>query len=98
MDINAIFDAFGRASDIIGVEDEARRKRVQIAGVTSRRCGNCSHWMKTTCAPEKVHKQFKSCESIACSAFDQSWSAKRLESEFRVQLDEINVRRSALRR
>jgi hypothetical protein len=96
MNINAFFDAIGKASEIAGIAGQARSKREQIESVTSRRCGNCEHWMKTTCKPEKVHKQFKSSGSIACGAFQRDWMSLKLETEFRVELDEINGRLAPL--
>lgn len=87
MDVNAIFNAFDRASDYIGLRDQQMRKREQLSSVTAKRCGNCEHWMKTTCAPEKKHGQFKSCASIACGAFQQSWSSRDLETKFSGELE-----------
>lgn len=90
MNINGIFDAFMKMSEYSGLRNQAARKQEQIASVLQRRCGNCDHWMKTSCKPEKVHKQFKSSGSIACGAFERDWASKKLEAEFRGELGQIN--------
>lgn len=92
MNVDAIFDAFNKASDYVGLKDQERRKLAQIRSVTNKRCGNCDHWMKTTCKPEKVHGQFKSCESIACSAFTRNWASTKMENEFSAELAAIRVK------
>jgi len=92
MNVAGIFDAFMKASDIVALRDQALRKQEQIDSVRSRLCGNCAHWMKTTCAPEKVHGQFKSMASPACAAFAQCVSSRDLEDKFRGELERINGR------
>jgi hypothetical protein len=95
MNINRIFDAFMKMSEHSGLRDQAARKQEQINSVCARRCGNCDHWMKTSCKPEKVHKQFKSSGSIACAEFERDWGSKKLEAEFRGELDQINAKIAA---
>jgi hypothetical protein len=90
MNINGIFDAFMKFSEYSGLRNQAARKQEQINSVMQRRCGNCDHWMKTSCKPEKVHKQFKSSGSIACGAFQRDPMSLKLEAEFRGELDQIN--------
>jgi hypothetical protein len=88
-EVDAIFDAVSKAAAIVIRQDKIREKRKQIASVTERRCGNCDHWMKSTCKPEKEKKQFKSMNSFACSAFLRSVSSKMLEQRFNDELAEI---------
>lgn len=95
MNINGIFDAFMKMSEYSGLRNQAARKQEQIANVCARRCGNCDHWMKTSCKPEKVHKQFKSSGSMACGAFERDPMSLKLEAEFRGELDQINAQIAA---
>lgn len=46
-----------------------REMEARVRDIRSLKCGNCDHWMKTTCYPEKQLNQFKSCASIACKDF-----------------------------
>ena len=93
----AIFDAFGRLSEFTALAHDLRLKEDQIQSVNQRRCGNCDHWMKTTCVPEKKHGQFKSCNSIACGAFVQDWSSKQLSVQFNAERDVISQKIAAMR-
>ena len=97
MDVNSVFDAFGKFSDIVHLSDARQDKQAQIRDVNSRRCGNCDHWMKTTCVPEKKHGQFKSNYSTACGGFTLSPGSKRLNDQFVIELAEIERKLSALR-
>lgn len=98
MNVDAIFDAFYKAFDFVRLTDAARKKSVQIRDVTSRTCGNCDHWMKSTCVPEKKHGQLKSMGSIGCGAFSQAPAMAELASKFTSELDVINTRLAAMRR
>lgn len=64
-----IFDSFMEVSKLVCLEDKKRQVKQQLSSVTARRCGNCCHWMRNSCIPEKEHKQFKSINSEACSGF-----------------------------
>jgi hypothetical protein len=92
-----IFGAFGKLSELTGLVDQCSRKQVQIRSVNERRCGNCDHWMKTSCVPEKQHKQFKSMNSPACGAFTLDGGSKRLNDQFSVELVEIEARLAAFK-
>ena len=81
-----IWDAFDKMSAAIHKVDRIEKKKKQIASVCSRMCGNCDHWMKTTCVPEKQHKQFKSSGSMACGAFEICSSSLRLMHQFEAEL------------
>lgn len=95
--VDAIFDAFGRLSELTGLADAARRKDEQIRDIRAKVCGNCDHWMKSTCVPEKVHKQFKSMGSIGCGAFVRDWQSLKLDAQFTDELKAINERIAAVR-
>jgi hypothetical protein len=81
-----IWEAFDRMSAEIHKADRIEKKKEQIANVCSRTCGNCDHWMKTTCVPEKQHKQFKSSSSMACGAFEMCGSSLNLKTKFEAEL------------
>ena len=85
-----IFDAAIRAGEIAGLERQIAEKKEQIRSVTEQRCGNCFHWMKTTCKPEKQGKRFCSTNSPACNDFspDQLLSIK-FAAKFRQELAEL---------
>jgi len=88
-DVNAIFDAAGKVFCALIKDDKIREKNDQIRSVTERRCGNCDHWMTSTCRPEKDRKQLKSMNSSACKDFERSYASKRLEAQFRDELQSI---------
>lgn len=71
-EINAIFDAVGKASAYICLKDKLDSKARQLYSVQEHRCGNCWHWMKSSCKPEKQRGQFKNCNSLACQDFEIS--------------------------
>jgi hypothetical protein len=88
-EVERIFGMFDGLSEMIHLQDEVNRKQAQIRSVNERRCGNCGHWMKTSCAPEKQHKQFKSINSVACGAFALDAGSRRLNDQFAVELQEL---------
>ena len=96
MDADAIFDAFGKAARYVILCDRRSEKAEQLRGVQERRCGNCTHWMKSSCAPEKKRGQFKSCNSLACGDFTLS-TVCGLIAKFTHELAEIDKRISTLR-
>ena len=80
MDANSIFDAFERISSLSEIVENRRRKCAQLRGLKAKVCGNCDHWMKSSCGPEKEEKQFKSCGSIACCDFKiKSWVSEKID-------------------
>lgn len=90
MNAEAIFDAVGKAAAYVIACDQRTEKRKQLSDVQARRCGNCYHWMKRSCAPEKKHGQFKSNHSFACKDFeldDNHGLIKKFENELKL-LDE----------
>ena len=89
MDANAIFDAFIDASNEIHKKDEIRKKKAQIDNVRSLRCGNCNHWMKSTCKREKEYGEFKSMSTPACGSFSLSRASIGLVSKFQSELMEL---------
>lgn len=93
MNVNAIYEAIEEYSRKMLLADMAQKKRNQINEVESKRCGNCHNWMKSSCLPEKQHKQFKSAKSFGCAGFSQCNNSARLAEKFRAELDEINQRR-----
>jgi len=89
MNVNAIFDAVIMAGKLIALEHRIAEKKAQINSVNQKRCGNCDHWMKSSCVPEKKHKQFKSMNSLSCNDFVLSWSSNMLSNEFKSELKEL---------
>lgn len=47
----AIFDAFGKFSEVIHRADKERRALEVLQGRSRRECGNCEHWMKSRDCP-----------------------------------------------
>lgn len=92
MNVNAIFDAVGKASHYVHLLDAVSNKETQIRNVLSKRCGNCFHWMKSSCIPEKKHKQFKSCNSFGCKDFALCPFHKELSEKFGKELDELKIK------
>jgi hypothetical protein len=80
----------GVTAAVVHLRDDRQAKQAQIRDVNAKRCGNCDHWMKTTCVSEKQHGQLKSNYSTACGAFTLSPSSKRSNDQFVVDLAEIN--------
>ncbi len=87
-EIDKIFDAFEKASVLMGLEDRKRKKLKQLQSVQRRKCGNCFHWMKSSCKAEKVHGQFKSGETFACAEFKLQDSGRLIDT-FKMELVEI---------
>jgi len=89
MDVNAIFDAVSRASRLLLLQDQYTQKFAQIKSCQNTRCGNCDHWMKSSCGPEKKRKEFKSCDSLGCKDFIFSYNSMCLIKEFTKELNKI---------
>ena len=68
-EVNAIFDAAIAASKYLQLLDKRNQLVKQLQDMRAKICGNCFHWMKSSCVPEKQHKQFKSCNSSGCKDF-----------------------------
>ena len=80
MDANSIFGAFEQISNLSEIVEQRRRKYEELRGLKAKVCGNCDHWMKSSCGPEKEEKQFKSCGSIACCDFKiKSWVSEKID-------------------
>lgn len=92
MNINTIFDVLGKASQILHIQDQYQSKLAQIESVQSKRCGNCDHWMKSSCVLEKEHGQFKSMGSLACENFILAHSSKYMIKEFTDELRKIELK------
>jgi hypothetical protein len=60
-----------------------------------RKCGNCYHWMKSSCKPENELNQVKSCNAYPCKDFDLYDDAK-LIPKFTEELQEIEIKLAAL--
>ena len=88
--VDRIFDAATLVCNQIHKEDYVREKRRQIISVTSKRCGNCDHWMKVTCEREKKNKEFKSMNTPACSKFLLSGMSMFLRDRFNRELQEAD--------
>ena len=92
MNVNAIFDAVNKASKTVHLQDAINNKKIQIRSVTSERCGNCFHWMKTSCVPEEKHGRFKSCNGIACKEFSLTLLNHTLIDDFKQELVDLQKR------
>ena len=89
MDAESIFNAVGRLGQLSVIADQRQKKLVQIRELEAKKCGNCDHWMKSSCKPEKEQKQFKSCNAIACKDFIlKGWVAK-MKNDRIIELKEI---------
>lgn len=86
MIVDRIFDAAIKASAELHREDRIRRINADIRTACERRCGNCHHWMKNSCVPEKQHKQRKSMNSIACRMFERDRQSVEWENKLRQKL------------
>ncbi len=82
----AILEAILEADRRIQRLRDIQQKQNQIASVSAKRCGNCYFWMKTKCVPEKVHKQFKSHNSVGCELFELDSGSLRLAETFAAEL------------
>ena len=89
---DVIFAAAIEASKAMILEQRISQKKDQIRSVTTRRCGNCDLWMKSTCKPEKERGKVVSMNSFACSAFRFCPSSIMLKEEFEKELSEMQTR------
>jgi len=92
MNVDSIFDAVGKASQYVIVQDQCQKKMIQIKSVQTERCGNCEHWMKSSCMPEKEKGQFKSISSISCKDFILSHASECMLKAFTGELKEIKLK------
>ena len=81
-----IFDAVAKVASEEMCWHAIRNKQKQINSVLEKRCGNCCYWMKSSCKPEKVGKQFKSMASVACGEFELCSMSKALAEEWKAEL------------
>ena len=88
-EFDAIFDAVIAVTAEVHKADAIHKKEQQIASVLAARCGNCDHWMKTSCKPEKERGEFKSMNSVACPDFRLGFSSQMLAEDFRKELREL---------
>ncbi len=89
MDVDAIFDGFARFSAAVHLHDEIRKLQRRIRNSERRECGNCNHWMKSSCKPEKEGGNFKSMSSYACKDFvPTAWDIK-FTGELKAELDQL---------
>jgi hypothetical protein len=95
-EFDAIFDAVAIAGKISAMEYKVREKREQLKEVAARKCGNCGAWMTSYCKPEKERGQFKSMNSIACSAFGTTPSLEREIERYRTELGELIAEHEAI--
>lgn len=96
MDAESIFNTVGKLGQLSVISDQRRKKLVQIRELEAKNCGNCDHWMKSSCKPEKKQKQFKSCNSIACRDFIVKGWVVKMMSDRKVELKEIEERLSSI--
>jgi len=91
MATTGIFNAVAMASAQIIKEEKLANKAKQIADVQRKVCGNCEHWMKTTCIPEKKHGKLKSCNSLGCEAWVWGFRSKYILSELTKEFETLRA-------
>lgn len=91
MDVDRFFDSLGELAHLSIINDRYNNKLKQMKSVQKRNCGNCDHWMKSSCRPEKELGQFKSAGTYACKDFILAHSSKYLIKQFKLELGEIQV-------
>ncbi len=80
MNVDSIFDAVSQYAASVMAAEAISRKRRQIVEAKQLRCGNCWHWMKRSCKPEKQRGYFKSISSFGCGDFElTSWQVTRIQ-------------------
>lgn len=87
--INDIWNIVADFSAILIKHDQITQKQQQIKNCRSHACGNCEHWMKSGCIPEKEHKKFKSISSQGCKLFQLSWSSEKIAKDLEKELQEL---------
>ena len=87
--VDDIFDAVGAMAKESIRKNKIWDKQAQIDSVTKRECGNCGHWMKSTCKLEKERGQFKSMNTVACEDFDRESYVDKLILESETKLKEL---------
>ncbi|MGI9338346.1 MAG: hypothetical protein ACR2P4_07555 [Gammaproteobacteria bacterium] len=96
MNIDLIFEAAARAGAYLSVEDQRNEKVKQLHEAQARKCGNCYHWMKTSCIPETEHNHFKSCNSTACGDFVLDYTVNLIQ-EIQDDLKKLDEKLAATR-
>lgn len=89
MSAGKIFEAASKALRYVILQEKIHEKRVQLGGVKSKTCGNCFHWMKSSCVPRKKYKLIKSCNSPACDDFTFNLFKESLAKRFSNEIDEL---------
>lgn len=92
---NNIFDAVAEMAVEQMHQHAIAEKRSQITNMQQRRCGNCDHWMKTSCRPEKEGGQLKSISSLGCSDFEPDWFSMRRTKELQNELATLEAAKAA---
>lgn len=92
-DANAIFGAVASLSAVVHLDDKIKQKKAQIELCVSKTCGNCWHWMKTTCVLEKEQGLFRSMNDRACKRFSLDPGSQKLAWEFEQELETIEKKR-----
>ena len=72
-EVDVIFDAVGKAFDIIHKQDEINKAKKRLVETEKKQCGMCRLWMTSYCKPEKEHRQFKSMSSYPCKDFEREY-------------------------
>lgn len=89
--MNDMFDALSKLAQLSIIQHQYNEKVVQIKSVGEKRCGNCDHWMKSSCMPEKKYGQFKSMNSVSCIDFVLNAGSIVLKAKFTEELREIEA-------
>jgi len=89
MDANKIFDAVIAASGMMAREYAIQEKKQHIIDISKKECGNCWHWMKSTCKPEKEKGIFKSMSGCPCKDFVWTSSTVELVKKLEKELEEF---------
>ncbi len=78
-----------KLSEVVHRRARIRAKEFQFASVTEKRCGNCYHWMKSSCKREKQFGEFKSSASAGCGEFEMCPQSDLLAAKFRGELEDL---------
>lgn len=89
MDVNTFFKDIIKYGEKQTLFEQYKCKLDQLKTVQAKRCGNCFHWMKNSCIPEKKHKRFKSADSLGCEAFKLGYFSGELVKQFKCELATI---------
>ena len=89
MDANKIFNSLIAASGAMARHYSIQEKKQRIAEAKREECGNCWHWMKITCKPEKKKGIFKSMSGSPCGDFERKQRNIKFIQKLENELEEF---------